>query len=268
MRGCFITGTDTGVGKTVVTAGLAHWLAARRHAVGIMKPIETGWPSTRPGRSDAARLLAACGLDAPLEKICPYRFSAPLAPYDAARQAHTTIRTAVIRRAFAALRRRNPLMLVEGAGGILVPVTKTTTMIDLMSDLELPVLVVGRSGLGGINQALLTLEALRARRIPILALMLNRTSAAVDIRSRQQERSTVRLLRERAGVPVLGPVRYLKSLGKSWQSGLRQLTNDPAIQRLGRLILTNDRRIHARPSPRRRLPQEPRSRPRRRRRRL
>ncbi|TKB75433.1 MAG: dethiobiotin synthase [Nitrospira sp.] len=255
MGGCFITGTDTGVGKTVVTAGLAHWLVARHHAVGVMKPVETGWPTARPGRSDAARLRAACGLDAPLERVCPYRFSAPLAPYGAARQAHTTIRTSVIRRAFAALRRRYPLMLVEGAGGILVPVTKTTTMIDLMCDLELPVLVVGQSGLGGINQALLTLETLRARRIPILALMLNRTSAARGIRSRLQEQSTVRLLKERVGVPVLGPVRYLTRLGRSWPSGLRPLTNDPAIHRLGRLILTNGRRIHARPSPRRRLPQ-------------
>lgn len=255
MGGCFITGTDTGVGKTVITAALAQWLVAHHLPLGAMKPVETGWPTARPGRSDAARLRAACGLDAPLEMVCPYRFPAPLAPYHAARQARTTIRTAVIRRTFAALRHRYPLMLVEGAGGILVPVTRTTAMIDLIGDLELPVLVVGRSGLGGINQALLTLETLRARRIPILAVMLNRTSAAVGMRSRLQEQSTVRLLRERAGVPVLGPVRYLKSLGRSWPSGIRQLTNDPAIRRLGRLILTNDRQSHARPSPRRRLPQ-------------
>lgn len=157
MRGVFVTGTDTDVGKTLVAAWLAqHWRAE------YWKPVQTG--SAQGTDFDSVARLA------PAARIHPSAvvLSAPLSPHEAARREKTRIELS----ALAPPDTAGPLV-VEGAGGIMVPINEVALMIDLMARLDLPAVVVARSGLGTINHTLLTLEMLRRRRVPILGVVMN-----------------------------------------------------------------------------------------------
>lgn len=235
--GLFITGTDTGVGKTLVTTALALCLAQRGLSVGAMKPVETGYGDGGVSNSDAARLYTAAGMRAPVDTMSPYRFPDPLAPLDAARRAGTMIRLQKIVASFRSLAARHEVMLVEGAGGVLVPLSERADMRDLIERIGLPVLVVGRTSLGGINHVLLTVEALARRRITIAGIILNRTTDAAATVDGMQESSTLALLRERSGVPVLGPVPYEPRLGQSWEQGLAVTAGSAAISELADLVM-------------------------------
>ncbi len=178
MRGLFVTGTDTGVGKTEVACGLLEIArAAGIDAVG-MKPAQSGATDGEP--TDAERLRDACDRVEPFEAICPYVLGAPLAPAVAARLEGRTVSLARIVDAARALAARHAAIVVEGAGGLLVPLTDEATYAELAKALGLPVLVVARAGLGTINHTALTVEALRARAIPIAGIVLNRASPVDD----------------------------------------------------------------------------------------
>ena len=223
-----------------------------------MKPVETGWAVGPPAHSDAARLKAAAQSPDPIATICPYRLSAPLSPHDAARRSDTEISIAQLVSRVRSLQRRHGLMLVEGAGGVLVPLTRRALMIDLIAALKLPVILVGRVGLGGINHALLTLESLKARQIPVRALVLNRPCPPRSSVAIRQERATLRSLRERAGgVPVLGPLRPYARLESAWDLTMATVAKDPAIQALGRLMLPSAGRRARRRLARRARPRRP-----------
>ncbi|MDE3035950.1 MAG: dethiobiotin synthase, partial [Nitrospirota bacterium] len=175
--------------------------------------------------------------DAPMDLLSPYRFAAPLAPLAAARQAGVVVSVDRIVQAYRRLAARYPAILVEGAGGLLVPLTDRDDVRDLIERLALPVVLVGRCALGGVNHALLTIEALRARGIPLLALVLNRQApyrAASD--EAVQLASTVELLKERNGVPVIGPLPYLDSLTVMEREGVSELSRDPGIEALSDLL--------------------------------
>lgn len=235
--GCFVTGTDTGVGKTVVTAALALCLRRRGVSVGVMKPVETGCGAGSAGPSDAERLRACLAGDDPGAFLSPYQFAAPLAPLAAARQAGAVISLDRIVQAYGRLTARYRSVLVEGAGGLCVPLTDREDMRDLIERLALPVVLVGRCALGGVNHALLTLEALQTRKIPLLALVLNRPvphQAASE--EELQMASTVGLLKERSGVPVIGPLPYLANLAGGGDAGVSELSRDSSIETLAGLI--------------------------------
>lgn len=235
----FVTGTDTGVGKTVVTAALARCLRQRGYQVGVMKPIETGVPAHRPAepdRSDANRLRRAAASSDDWALINPYRFAAPLAPVDAARMEGQVVTLQPIREAFQTLKQRHQILLVEGAGGLLVPISEDRDMSDLIRELACAVLVVGRVSLGGFNHARLTLESLARRTLPVLALVLNQIREAGDQEEEGQQRSTARLLRERSPVPVLGPLPVERRLNTDWDAGIEQLSAHPVIEELARLL--------------------------------
>ena len=238
--GCFVTGTDTGVGKTAVTAALARCLADRRISVGVMKPIETGLAVRGKGGSDAERLRMAAGVSDPLDLISPYRFPDPLAPLAAARRADGKIELVRVMAAFTRLAGLHRVILVEGVGGVLVPVSDQFDTGELVLRMELPALVIGRAALGGVNHALLTIEALRRRRVPILAVMLNREVADADVSpdalADLQEKTTVALVRELGGLPLIGPLVHVKNLDREWQAGLAKLLTDPGIQSLADLV--------------------------------
>ena len=237
-HGCFITGTDTGVGKTVVTAALALYLKQRGFRVAVMKPIETGCSKENPFDSDAERLRTAIETDLPLDLVSPYRFSMPLAPLDAARGGGVTIAIARIASAFHTLANDQDFVLVEGAGGLMVPLSDTMDVRDLMTSLRLPALVVGRTALGGINHALLTIEALRQRRIPVVGILLNQLLPAP---TKQQTESTVNLIRQRSGVPVFGPLPYESACELDWMAGVETITQDPAIRSLAERLVQSAR---------------------------
>jgi dethiobiotin synthetase len=237
LRGIFVTGTDTGVGKTLVTSALVACLTQRGIDVGVMKPIETGVSRSSKAQSDGARLRKAAGTHDPMAEVCPYVFRLPVAPLAAARAEGTAIQMTTIMRVFRALRRKHTLMVVEGAGGAYTPITQSLKLSDLIYQMRLPTVVVGQSGLGGINHALLTLQALRRRKIPIVALVLNQRRPVQTKAARVQEQSTVSLLRRLAGVPVIGPLPYSPSVGRNWNEGLIRLAGTAPITKLVRLVL-------------------------------
>ncbi|MBI3356699.1 MAG: dethiobiotin synthase [Nitrospirae bacterium] len=243
-RGVFITGTDTGVGKTLVAAAVALALKKRGHAVGVMKPIETGVSPSRVTQSDAARLRAIAESEDPLGAICPYQFAWPIAPLAAAQAEQRAINPDVIRKVYRLHASRYDWTVVEGVGGVSVPITPSTDVMDLIVRLKLPSVVVSRSGLGGINHALLTIEALRRRRIAIVALVLNQTHLVRSKIARVQERTTVEIIRKQAGVPVIGPLPYHSGLSRRFRQSTVQLARSAAIKKLTKLVLASGRRNH------------------------
>jgi dethiobiotin synthetase len=142
-----------------------------------------------------------------------------------------------ILRAFRALRQKHDLVVVEGVGGVHVPITSSLNVADLIYQMKFPAIVVGHSVLGGINHALLTLDALRRRNIPIVALVLNQRRPVQSTTARLQERSTVSLLRRLAKVPVVGPLPYSQIVNQNWNGGLARLAETAPITKLVRLVL-------------------------------
>ena len=152
QRGVFITGTDTGVGKTVVVTALALAIQQKGLKVGVMKPIECGFHPSRLDTSDAERLRALIAPEQTLESVCMYQFIWPLAPLAAARMAGVIIDCSQIQSKFIELAQDYDLVLVEGVGGAMVPLSKNETVRDLMRILGLPSLLIGKTGLGN-NQS-------------------------------------------------------------------------------------------------------------------
>lgn len=235
--GCFVTGTDTGVGKTLITAALALCLKQRGLRVGVMKPIETG-QLDGSGVSDAERLRAIVEAPDPVEIVTPYRFSAPLAPLAAARLAGSTIDMDRIVAAYETLAAGHPMVVVEGIGGVMVPISPQVTVRDLIARLGLPAVVVGRASLGGVNHALLTVEALRERGVVTLGIVLNHPAAPPrSPMDAMQEESTVELVKELSGVPVIGPLPHEAAFDRAWEAGLAKLAQHPGIRELAYMVM-------------------------------
>ena len=206
MRGLFVTGTDTGVGKTFVTGGLARLLCSRGLRVGVMKPVETG--CARHGDdlvpADALQLMTAAGGQQDLSSVCPYRFEAPLAPDVAARKAGRTIDPDAIRVRFQAIASSHDVVLVEGAGGLLVPIRGRYTMADLAVDLGLPILIVTASRLGAVSHTLLTLAHAQSRGLTVAAYLLNQLSRETD----EAMSTNADLLARSTDVPCAGVIEW------------------------------------------------------------
>jgi dethiobiotin synthetase len=175
-HGLFITGTDTGVGKTVVTAALAIVLRRRGLDVGVMKPVATGCVRRREGLvSEDAEFLAQAA-DAPesLDEIAPIRLAESLAPTIAAARSGRPLDLEPMWAAWRRLSMAHEIMLIEGIGGILCPVTPTESVADLARRFGLPIVVVARATLGTINHTALTVEAARARGLEVAGIVINR----------------------------------------------------------------------------------------------
>jgi dethiobiotin synthetase len=235
--GVFVTATDTGVGKTLVASALVTCLSQRGIDVGVMKPIETGVSQSTRAQSDRARLQKAAGTRDLMTEVCPYVFRLPVSPLSAARAEGKTVQMATILRTFRTLRQKHAFMVVEGVGGIYVPITQALNLLDLICQMRLPAIVVGQSGLGGINHALLTLHALREQNIPVVALVLNQQRPVRTKIARAQEQSTVNLLRQLARVPVVGPLPHSPLVNRNWNEGLVSLAKTAPIKMLARLVL-------------------------------
>lgn len=181
----FVTGTDTGIGKTLVAAALAHHFTARGLRVGVMKPVETGVEDTGALGPDAALLQwAAESADAP-QSISPYRFRQPLSPHQAASLDGGRISIEEIERAYQDVCKDKELVLVEGAGGLMVPLNGGYLMADLALQLKLSTLVVTHPRLGTINHTLLTTFAARAMELPLSGFIINRMPASPNLAEEQ-----------------------------------------------------------------------------------
>jgi dethiobiotin synthetase len=218
MRGLFVTGTDTGVGKTVITAGLVRALRARGHAVGVAKPVQSG-ALAADVEGDAMLLKTWTGVTDPIEEIAPFCFSAPLAPVVAAALEGRTLALAeVAERVRALAAGYEEGLIVEGAGGLLVPVGEDWTIGDLARELDLPLLVVARAGLGTVNHTVLSVVAARQLGLETVGVVLNGSGD-------DSSRTNGRLIERLAAVPVLGRTP--------------ELAGEPTAERLQRLVEEN-----------------------------
>lgn len=216
MRGIFITGTGTGVGKTYVTCALLRALRQQGVDAAPMKPFQTG--ALRDGATlhapDLEEALDAAGLRPTAEELplmVPFLYEPACSPHLAARligvvepDASMPSLTEQVMERVEALLARHEFLVVEGAGGVLVPLSTHETMRDLMAGLGFPVLVVAQAGLGTLNHTLLTLEALRRVGIQVLGVLLN--EAGPDAPEYIVE-DNLEYLRQRGSVPVLGLIR-------------------------------------------------------------
>ena len=174
----FITGTDTGVGKTFFACGLAGLLESYGYRVGVMKPVETGC-AVRDGAlypEDAWLLTAASGCAETIERICPYRLPEPLAPSIAAERAGVRIDIDRLLTVLEEIKGAHDITLVEGAGGLMVPIVPSYTFADFARVAKLPVMVVAANQLGVINHLLLTLEHASCKGLTLFGYVLNRVS--------------------------------------------------------------------------------------------
>jgi dethiobiotin synthetase len=201
IRGLFVTGTDTGVGKTLVACGLAR-LAVRRGLKAIpFKPAETGCD---PDPADARALWVAAGKPVPEPAVCLYRFRLPAAPAQAAEAEGEAVDLERVVTAAAALAGQGDLLIVEGAGGLLVPYGDGWTAADLMERLGLPLVVVARTALGTINHTALTVREASRRGLRIKALILNQTTRE----EAPHEREGARFIAATSGLTPLGPIPW------------------------------------------------------------
>lgn len=180
-RGLFVTGTDTGVGKTLVAAALCLYLREKGIAVGVMKPAETGIENPARLGPDGDLLRWASGSSDSPEQISPYRFKAPLAPAVAASREQVRINYSELISQAKTLMDRHDFTIIEGAGGLMAPLAGGMLMADLARELKLPLLVVTRPNLGTINHTLLTLFTARAMELPVAGYLINRMPAEQGI---------------------------------------------------------------------------------------
>lgn len=210
QRGLFVTGTDTGVGKTFVAARILADFKATGMKVAPMKPVQTGCP-LRKGiliAPDLMTSLKAGGLHVSVAEqadMAPYCFRPACSPHLAAKLAGTRISLNRIENAYRRLSQKYDGVIVEGAGGVLVPLNARETMLDLMIRLQLPVILVARAGLGTINQTLLSLRILNEAKLTVVGVVLNQ---AVPGRWGQIEDDNGLTIERMGNVKVLASIRY------------------------------------------------------------
>lgn len=205
-RGFFVTGTDTGVGKTVVAAALTRALVARGMRVAVMKPVASGSEPTAEGprNSDALTLMAAANVHASYGSVNPYCFLPPISPHIAAREAGVTIDLTLLRSRYDALAAICDCVVVEGAGGWLAPIGDSASMADLASALSLPVLLVVGLRLGCLNHALLSRESLASHGAAFAGWIANAVDPAFERAAENLATLTTRL-----GEPPLAHIPHL-----------------------------------------------------------
>ena len=231
-RGFFISGTDTGVGKTIVTAALIRCMRAKGIRAGAMKPIETG--CSRVGDvlypHDGIFLKRAAGMDESFQHISPYRFETAAAPLTASEEEGAEIDIKVIRDQFDLLAKAYKPVIVEGVGGILVPIRRDYFVIDLIRDLELPLIVVATPFLGTINHTLLTVNHAIDRGVAVAGIIINFSRPPDGAIS---EETSPALIQRLSGVPLLGIFPYLRSVENETleKAALKHLDIEPVLNR-------------------------------------
>ncbi len=209
MKGYFITGTDTGVGKTVVTACLATLLKSRGKNVGVMKPIETGVDPecSSSANSDAKFLMEVTGINE--GDVCPYRFKTATSPYQAASMEGKEIDPGKIMNSFRSLQTKYSTMLVEGVGGLLVPITQRYNVADLALQMDLPLIIVSRVELGTLNHTLLTLNSARQYKLKVKGIIFSlQGGPKMDV----IEAGQGKLIEKFSDIPVLGHCPYIEDV--------------------------------------------------------
>jgi dethiobiotin synthetase len=213
IKSLFITGTDTGIGKTTIASCLSAFLALKKGMkVGVMKPFESGLSKRDKDMLpwDAICLREASGSTDELYEINPYTFEAPLAPEVAAQLEHIQIDVDMVDRIFKRLVKLHDIVVIEGAGGILVPIKPNFFYIDLIKRWSSPTLIVSRLGLGTINHTLLTARYLKSEGVRVVGVILNDIDGREDLAAKTNPEALQRYL----DAPLLGIFPYKPNLLK------------------------------------------------------
>jgi dethiobiotin synthetase len=207
MNSVFVTGTDTDVGKTRISVAIIELLQRQGKRVAAMKPIASGCELTIDGlrNDDALQLSQQANVELPYQLINPYAFEPAIAPHIAAEQVGTAIDLALIRQNFDLIQQQSDAVVVEGAGGWLVPLNQTETMADLAINLDLPVILVVDIRLGCINHALLTVKAIESTGLKLQGWIAN------NFGYNPQSIEIVETLTQRIWAPCLGYVPRLEA---------------------------------------------------------
>ncbi|PIQ86144.1 MAG: dethiobiotin synthase [Candidatus Omnitrophica bacterium CG11_big_fil_rev_8_21_14_0_20_43_6] len=207
MRGVFVTGTDTGVGKSIVTGLLAKYLREKGYKVVTQKWVQTGSRFSADINLHLKIMGVAKGaIKDHLACVCPYVFKLPASPHLAAKVEKKKIETAKIKQSFKLLSSNFDFVIVEGIGGALVPVNEKCLVIDIAKELGLPVLVVAQNKLGVINHLLMTVEALKHRKMKILGIIFNNCKGQHKLIVRDNPE----IIRKITGEKILGVLPWNK----------------------------------------------------------
>ncbi|MBI4746434.1 MAG: dethiobiotin synthase [Deltaproteobacteria bacterium] len=215
MNNLFITGTDTGVGKTVIAGALAAVLKKKGIDVGVMKPVAAG------GWDDARFLIRAAGVKDNLFLVNPYCLGTPVVPAVAAEIEGVKIDIRKIKNAYDALSKKHDMLIVEGVGGLLVPIYRNYLVTDLINYLKLPVIIVARPGLGAINHTLLTIRQAKVSRIKVLGVIINNYDEA---NAGIAEMTAPEVIERIGKIPVLGIVSHIE--GADTEKGFKALVKE------------------------------------------
>jgi dethiobiotin synthetase len=220
-RSIFITGTHTGVGKTFFACALAAHLKEAGYKVGVMKPAETGCDAGdgKLAPQDAIALKNASGSELPAEKICPYQFAEPLAPSVAAARAGRSIDIDRLLDLYNEISTTHDITLVEGAGGLMVPLLPSFTYADFARVLKLSLIVVAPNKLGLINHLLLTLEHASCKGLKVLGYVLNQMETATSLAGETNREALLSL----TAVPCLGELPYETQCSGATAAAIRHL---------------------------------------------
>lgn len=223
--GFFVTGTDTGIGKTIVSCALLRAFAAQGKEVIGMKPIVAG--SENDQWMDVEQLLAASNVNVTRQQINPYAFDPPISPHLAAQQLGTEIDLSVIYHAYQQLSAKADLVIVEGAGGFLVPVNERQNGSDLAKTLNLPVILVVGMRLGCLNHALLTAQAIKTAGLTLAGWVANCIDPQMNVVA-----ENIATLEQRLDFPLLGTLPFRREANIAHNAGLLDteiLTNNQIV---------------------------------------
>ena len=207
----FVTGTDTDVGKSVVSYLLLNVMQKTGLAPRYLKPLQTGCVGPDDPEADAAFIAGRFESVIPEESTL-YCLPQPKAPWLAALDAGQTIETGQLLQKLTTLKKGSRSLVIEGAGGVMVPITEDFLMLDLMAGLEIPVIIVARDGLGTINHTLLSIEALKRRGIPIRGVVF--TAQSKEPTPPEMVAENQMAVEHFSGVPVVGSIEWIEDFGR------------------------------------------------------
>jgi dethiobiotin synthetase len=227
MKSIFITGTDTDVGKTCVTASIARLLHEKGIDVGVMKPFASGVDTNSEGVSDDVRILMEySGVSDSVDLVNPYFFDIPSSPFDASRQLNVDIDLSKIYDSFHELSNKHEIVLVEGIGGILTPILNNFFLVDLIKKLNLDTLIVANSKTGTVNHTLLTHETCGRMGISIIGFIINQITN--DGYSLENLSSQIKQLTSKS---VLAPISYIENF--SYENYFNKFKTSISLTELG-----------------------------------
>ena len=227
MTSLFVTGPDTDVGKTCITASIVSYLSKRNVNVGVMKPFASGYKATADSVSDDVKILMKySGVNDPIDLVNPYFFEIPTSPYDACKQLNLEIEISKVVDSYKQLTSIHDVVIVEGIGGIMTPISKNYFVSDLISDLQMNTIIVTGSKVGTVNHLMLTYQHAKEKNLCLNGFVINQ-----NVSDGYESSNLKQQIIDLTGKTVYGTIPYQKSF--NIESYIENFSNFIDISRLG-----------------------------------